>query len=242
MNLFAVLVRTEYSANIGSAARALANMGGQRLILIDPRCEVDESAHQMAAGAQEMLNSRVQYKDWNDFFAREGDGLRIGLTRRGGRKRKVFDLDEKLLELKDHDASKGNVYLIFGPEAAGLDHDDLAYVNFACHLPEYGEFSSLNLAQAVLLAGYIARAHLKPERLPVEDSAKLIAVQPLFFPDELIKQWLEAMGFDVDARRASAYITLRRLFLHQLPTQHELHVLESILRQNIRKLRGEEKV
>jgi TrmH family RNA methyltransferase len=239
MNLFAVLVRTEYAANIGSAARALANMGGRRLILINRLCEVGESAHQMAAGAQDMLNSRTEYPDWKSFFAAEGEGLRIGLTRRGGRKRKTFDLDEKLRELKGRPETQGNVYLIFGNEASGLDHEDLAYVNFSCHLPEYGEFSSLNLAQAVLLAGYIARSCLEPDgKLPVEDSAKLLAVQPMYFPDELIKEWLEAMGFDVDARRASAYITLRRLFLHQLPTQHELQVLEAILQQNIRKLRA----
>ena len=40
------------------------------------------------------------------------------------------------------------------------------------------------------------------------------------------------------ARRASAYLTLRRLFLQNLPTRHEIQVLEAVLQQNIRKLKA----
>lgn len=235
MKLNVVLVRTEYSSNIGSAARAMANMGGDRLILIDTRCELDSKAKQMAAGAQFALQSATHYASWKDFFNTEGHGLRIAMTRRTGRKRKVFPFDEKACELASHELAQDNIYLIFGPEADGLDAEDLAYTNFSCHLPIEGEFSSLNLAQAVLLALYIGRQHFKsgrPRTAPETD-----AVQPFYFPDALIKEWLESMGFDVSARKASAYLTLRKLFLQNLPTEHELHVLESVLQQNIRKLK-----
>lgn len=235
MELNAVLVRTEYSSNIGASARALANMGGDRLILIDPRCDVlDEPSKQGAAGAQEALRQATVYASWSEFFKNEGEGLRIGMTRRTGRNRKVFPLDQKLREIS---APEGHVYLIFGPEADGLDQEDLAYTNFACHLPAQGEFASLNLAQAVLLSMYIAHPFFKTPK-PGLEVAKNEAVQPFYFPDDLIKEWLEAMGFDVEARKASAYITLRRLFLQNLPTKHELQVLEAILQQNIRKLKA----
>jgi tRNA C32,U32 (ribose-2'-O)-methylase TrmJ len=45
------------------------------------------------------------------------------------------------------------------------------------------------------------------------------------------------MGFDIKARKASAYLTLKRLFLQKFPTQHEMQVLDAILQQNIRKLK-----
>ena len=113
----------------------------------------------------------------------------------------------------------------------------MAWVNYACYLPAHGEMASLNLAQAVLLACYLAR-----ERAPTQDRATLDGqvpeTAPFYFPDELIRSWLEAMGFDVDARKKSAYLTLRRLFLQNRPTKHETRVLEAILRQNIRKLLG----
>ncbi len=233
MKIHVVLVRTEYSSNIGAALRALANMGGERLILIDPRCELDSKARQMAAGVASRLADAVRYDSWADFYKAEGDGVRIALTRRGGKQRKLFPLAEKATELKA--TAPTNLYLIFGPEADGLDAEDLAYVNFACHLPVHGEFSSLNLAQAVLLACFIIREQF-PANVAQMTGAQETPLAPFYFPDELIKEWLTAMGFDIDARRASAYTTLRRLFMANQPTQHEYQVLEAILRQNVRKL------
>lgn len=242
MNIHVVLVRPEYASNVGMAARATANMGGQKLILINPQCELDLTARQMAAGAQSQLENCVRYDSWDSFYKNEPDGLRLAMTRRGGRKRKVFNFKERLEFLKSQGSSHGDVYLIFGPEADGLDSDDLAYAHFACHLPVDGEFASLNLAQAVLLGLYVAR-----EQFPSQATKNVIgkqpeAIQPFYFPDELIKEWLTAMGFDVNARRASAYLTLRRLFLQNLPTRHEMQVLEAILQQNIRKLKERDSV
>lgn len=234
MRLHIVLVRTESSGNIGASLRALANMGGDRLILIDCRCEVDSRSRQLAAGAAHLLEGIVHYPSWEAFYEKEGDGLRIAMTRRGGRKRKVFPL-EKILEENSPSPPK-NLYLIFGPEADGLDAEDLAFINFACHLPVYGSFSSLNLAQAVLLSSFIVRERFPSFPVSQTTGEEEPAVQPFYFPDQLIKEWLTAMGFDIKARKASAYLTLRRLFLQNQPTRHELQVLESILQQNIRKL------
>jgi tRNA/rRNA methyltransferase len=237
MKLHAVLVRSEYPSNVGAAARALANMGGDRLILIDPRCDLNEErARQMAAGAQDMLAKAVVYPSWNEFYAREGEGVRIALTRRAGRARKVFPLGEKIAELKAE--PPGNLYLIFGPEADGLDAEDISLVNFCCHLPVYGEFASLNLAQAVLLALFQVRQQIEPALMPKQVTGEEDRpVQPLYFPDQLIRDWLTAMGFDIQARRSSAYLTLKRLFMANQPTRHEYQVLEAILQQNVRKLR-----
>jgi tRNA/rRNA methyltransferase len=239
-----VLVRTEYSANIGAAARAMANMGGDRLILIDPHGEAGAAeARRMAAGAAKRLKTITVYKDWDEFYGREGDGARIALTRRGGKRRKVLPL-EKALEAvagapPKSSGATGPIYLIFGPEADGLDGGDLAFAGFVCHLPVYGPFGSLNLAQAVLLALFITRSRFKPDRsAPQVKGRRPKTVQPFYFPDALIKEWLETMGFDLSARRSSAYLTLRRLFLQNLPTRHEIQVIEAVLRQNIRKLRA----
>jgi len=241
MKIHVVLVRTEYPLNVGSTARAMANMGVDRLILIDPRCDLtDERAKEMAAGAQPHLRSAKVYPGWNEFFAAEGDGVRLALTRRSGRNRKVFPIEESLRELTSSTSGlPENLYLIFGPEADGLDVDDLAYVNASVHLPVFGEFGSLNLAQAVLLTLFIARQNFPPAVQPAQvKGAVEPSVRPFYFPDQLIKSWLTAMGFNIEARKASAYLTLRRLFLQNQPTQHEVQVLEAILQQNIRKLRA----
>jgi tRNA/rRNA methyltransferase len=234
MNLHVVLVRTENHNNIGTAVRAMANMGVRRLILIDPRCAVDPHALEAAAGAREGYTDLVVYTSWKEFYDHEGEGLRLAFTRRCGKRRRPRALDEVLGELGEENK---NVYLIFGPEADGLDADDLAFVNFAVHLPVFGEFGSFNLAQAVLLALFMFRRHFPPRLMPEQLKGETAeAVQPLYIPDGLIRRWLTAMGFDIQARRSSAYLTLRRLFLQNRPTRHEMQVLEAILQQNVRKL------
>jgi tRNA (cytidine32/uridine32-2'-O)-methyltransferase len=241
--LHVVLVRSEHSGNVGATCRAMANMGCEHLILIDPRCPIDGEARALAAGQYQLLDRARIYSSWPEFFKAEGYGLRLGLTRRVGRERKVFSLSEKLREIQslapEDYGDQHHLYLIFGPEADGLDHEDLAYVNFAVHLPVFGDFASLNLSQAVLLSLFMARQTFPPQSLPEQlKGPPTPVVQPLYFPDDLIKEWLTTMGFDLKARRSSAYLTLRRLFLQSLPTRHEIQVLEAILQQNIRKLRG----
>lgn len=243
MKVHVVLVRTEYSSNLGAAARAMANMGADRLILVDPRCALNSKAKQMAAGAQEKLSSAIRYASWTEFYAQEGQGTRIAMTRRAGKQRLVLALEECLQALSQAEVvttgESEDLYLIFGPEADGLDIEDMAYVNFACHLPVFGDFASLNLAQAVLLSLFITRGKF-PVLAPVEQlkGGAREVVQPFYFPDALVKDWLTAIGFNIQARRSSAYLTLRKLLLQNLPTRHEIQVLEAVLQQNVRKLRS----
>ena len=239
-----VLVRTKYSSNIGAAARAMANMGGSRLILVDPKTDINSKAKQGAASAQEPLQQATSYSSWEDFYRAEGDGIRIAFSRRGGKRRPLIPLRPLMKRLSsDHQSDLANkpIYLIFGPEDHGLNADDMAFVNYCSSLPTYGKFASLNLSQAVLLAIFITAEELMgdPDDTKTWQSQELdtrVSEKQMVFPDQSIRQWLEAMGFDIEARKASAYITLKRLLLQNLPTENELMVLEAILQQNIRKL------
>ncbi len=238
-----ILVGTMYPSNIGAAARAAANMGANRLILINPKCELSASkAKQAAAGAQEKLSRVESFASWEEFFKTDGGGFRIAFTKRAGKRRTVWPVKKLLKHMLDESPSTLNqpIYLIFGPEDDGLSADDVAYANHCVSLPTYGEFASLNLAQAVLLGLYVVQDFF-------EDSTHWDVIQytpkfprrAFYFPDETIREWLTTMGFSLEARKASAYLTLRKLLLQNRPTDMELHVLESILQQNIRKLRGE---
>lgn len=216
----------------------MANMGGSRLILIDPQCDINSKAKQAAAGAQASLEGALIYPNWNEFYAQEGTGLRLALTRRSGKLRPPLDLREALQQSTTQPRTKpfSDIYLIFGPEDNGLAASDMAFVNHSVQLPVYGDFKSLNLAQAVLLALYICQSEL--EGRSIEPPVDHPLPRPLYFPDETIRQWLRAMGFDIQARRSSAYLTLKRLLLQNQPTEAELQVLEAILQQNIRKLKS----
>jgi tRNA/rRNA methyltransferase len=241
MNIRVCLVRTESSGNIGSVARAMANMGAERLILIDPKCRISNQSRKMAAEAQDILKDSIRYKNWDEFYKSEGDGIRIALTRRAGRRRRVTDLNETLKGLKRRKTLKPGqpIYLILGPEKNGLDVSDLGFVNFCCALPIHGEVGSLNLSHAALLSLYLTREVFPGTKVPIRIKGyEAEPIRPMYFPDEKIRDWLTSMGFDINARKSSAYLTLKKLFLQNCPTEHELHVLEAVLNQNIRKIKN----
>jgi TrmH family RNA methyltransferase len=249
-----VLVRTIYPSNIGSVARVMGNMGACRLILVDPQCEINSKARESAAGAQKYLASRSTYSHWDEFYQNEISGVRIGLTRRTGKLRTDISLNDVLprLNLNLSDSNPPQIYLVFGPEDNGLSADDLALLNFSASLPIFGEFPSMNLSHAVLLACYLVKDWAQalaidqirqvdidqPKMKPQEGLIGKRKTGGLYFPDESIRIWLEEIGFSLEKRRASAYTTIRRLLLQNQPSETELHVLEAVLQQNIRKLRN----
>lgn len=240
-----VLVRTIYDSNIGASSRAMANMGAHRLILIDPKCEVTFKAQQAAATGQEALQNRSVYSNWAEFLAQESEGIRICFTARDGKGRQVQDFQETLQWLKaEHPALKKEsegplpVYLIFGPEDWGLSAEDLELTHFACSIPTFGVNTSLNLAQAVLLALFILRSTWGGERAKLEgQQPKRKRPSSTAFPEKALATWLEEMGFDISNRRVNVYSVLKRMLLHNVPNSKELRILETVLHQGIRKLR-----
>lgn len=253
LSVHTVLVRTKYPRNIGQAVRATMNMGFGKVFLIDPKCEIDEEARMGAAGAQKELEERTSFSTWEDFNKAFPDSFRIGLTRRIGKHRKLFPFENGIENFFTSLKEKGalpeqhkDIYLVFGPEDHGLSTEDLDSVNICCHLPLYGEFKSLNLAQAVLLSQHIAHSiyfkdFVKDFTVSSEDKGRgdflEDAVKTDFFPDEALLGWLKTLGFKIDPAKLNAFETLKKMILRGFPSAKELGTLEKALRQSIKKLK-----
>jgi tRNA/rRNA methyltransferase len=243
--LHVVLVRPIYPRNIGAVSRAMSNMGGDDLILIAPQCEIDYEAQEAAATGQTALRNRTTYGSWEEFYAKNPDGIRLSLTARDGRGRSVRDLTELLPELPNLSPSLQvktetplSLYLFFGPEDWGLSAEDLELSHFCCSIPTYGENWSLNLGQAVMLSLFIVRqawggqrTTLDGQQLPRKSSRAEV------FPENTLREWLLEMKFDLSKKKINAFTVLRRMLLQNVPTAKELRILEIVLQQSIRKLR-----
>lgn len=241
-----VLVRPIYERNVGAASRAMANMGFSRLILVDPKCELTYEAQQAAATGQEALQNVKIYPSWDDFYESEPRGIMLTTTARDGRGRQVQELGETLQHLKSTDPQFQKtstevltIHLVFGPEDAGLNAKDISNSNYSCTIPTFGSNTSLNLAQAVLLALFIIRSELGGERARLDGQQKPKAQQkkPPVFPDQSMRTWLQEMGFKIDNKKINVYTTLKRMMLQNVPSAKEFRVLEIVLQQSTRKLR-----
>ena len=94
MQCTVILVRPKYPRNIGMVSRAMCNFGHEKLILIEPLCELDRAASKGAAQGQQPLRDCISYNSWEEYAENEPDGPRIAYSRREGRRRPVQDIDE----------------------------------------------------------------------------------------------------------------------------------------------------
>lgn len=247
IDLRIVLVRSLYERNIGAASRAMANMGVSKLILIGPQCELTLEAQKAAATAQYALQNRVVYQNWAEFYENEPRGLQIATTARDGRGRQSEDLAQTLTQIKNtHPMFVKNtdkcptIHFIFGPEDWGLSSDDIQYANHCCSIPTYGDNTSLNLAQAVLLALFIFRGVFGGAKAKLEgqQQARIKQKKPMIFPDETLKQWLSEMNISLNQRKMNIFTVLRRMLLQNSPSEKEFRILEIVLQQSIRKMKN----
>jgi tRNA/rRNA methyltransferase len=246
----------------------MANMGAQRLILIQPACEINLEARQGAAGAQTHLLEQTTYSSWDEFFQKEPEGIRVAFCAKHKKETDDLGFSARLENLRrDLYIPRLPLQLIFGPEDHGLSNDDVKYANFICQLPIYGPFTSLNLSHAVLLALYMVREgemkgafHDPGQATRVAELSRgpaasagaiddIVSPQPqpgaagdFQFPEAAIEKWLHTLGFATGERRTDVYQVLKRILLRNLASAKELRILEAIVNQTIRKLpkNGEE--
>jgi tRNA/rRNA methyltransferase len=151
-NIAIVLQGTRYPENIGAAARAMLNMGIERLILVDPQNYDLVRINKMATHAASTVVERLEiYDTLKEALA--GFNYVVGTTARLGGQRKVVSSPAKLAQKLAPLSDQNRIAVLFGPEDRGLSNVDIRSCHTLVNIPT-AEFSSLNLAQAVMVTCY----------------------------------------------------------------------------------------
>lgn len=150
-----ILVRPQMGENIGAAARAMLNFALTRMRLVDPRDGwPNPKAVAMASGAAgKVLDFAGVFKTLPEAI---GDCTYVfATTARGRDLTKPVMTPERAMEYARELCAAGKqVAILFGPERAGLENEDVARANAIISVPVNPDFASLNLGQAVLLCAY----------------------------------------------------------------------------------------
>jgi len=151
-NLSIVMVRPRYSENIGSASRAMCNMGIKHLVVVSPENYDLEKVRRLATHAASVVVEKIEiFEDLKT--ALSPFNYVIGTTARlGGERLGISSPSEiagKLIEI----SHKNKVAILFGPEDRGLLNEDIRLCHELVNIPA-SDFSSLNVAQAVLIMCY----------------------------------------------------------------------------------------
>jgi tRNA/rRNA methyltransferase len=124
------------------------------------------------------------------------------------------------------------VGLIFGPERSGLTNDDLALADAVVSVPLNPGFSSLNLAQAVLILGYEwfrAERPLPAERMARNGARPATKAELDNFMTRLEVKLDEAGFLRPPEKRPGMVNNLRALFGRMELTEPEVNTLHGIV-------------
>jgi tRNA/rRNA methyltransferase len=149
-----ILVDPQLGENIGTAARAMLNFGLTDLRLVRPRDGwPNERAISAASGADKVLDATQLFDTTAEAIA--DLNLVFAATARDRDMRKpVFTPESAATRIRERAATGDRAGYLFGPERAGLDNNDVALADSIMQVTLNPAFSSLNLAQAVLIVGY----------------------------------------------------------------------------------------
>ncbi|MDH2326249.1 RNA methyltransferase [Cereibacter sp. SYSU M97828] len=234
-----ILVRPQMGENIGAAARAMLNFGLDRMRIVDPRDGwPNPKANAMASGAGRVLDAAGIFPDVAASIA-DCDYV-FATTARGRELTRPVMTPERAMEHARAMAAEGKrVGVLFGPERAGLENDDVVRANAIITVPVNPDFASLNLAQCVLLTAYEWRRQttdVPPEvmELARTDFATQIEVEKL---GDHFEERLDAAGFFFPETKVPGMkLSLRNMWSRLNLTRADVQTFHGMLRQIARHL------
>jgi len=233
-----VLVRPQMGENIGAAARGMWNFGLKRMRIVAPRDGwPNPKAIAMASGAGRLLDDAMLSETTGEAVA-DAHFVFATTARDRDLTKDVYTPEAAMAHARDRIARGERVAVLFGPERAGLENDDIARSNAIVSVPVNPDFPSLNLAQCVLLTGYEwRRATTEAEAVAHEFAGTEPATATEV--DRLAQHYedrLDAAGFFFpEAKAASMKRNLRNLWSRMPLTRADVQVLHGIMRQMVRR-------
>jgi tRNA/rRNA methyltransferase len=227
-----ILVRPQLGENIGKTARAMANFGLSDLRLVAPRDGwPNPTCGAAAAGADDILNTVQVFERLEDAVF-DLNHVYASTVRPRDMNKHVTNPETMASEMHEF-ASKNQTYgILFGPERSGLSNADTLVADGIVTVPINPEFSSLNLAQAVVICAYewskksgqvVAGSYEEAD--PKASKKELIS----FF--EHLEGELDKKGyFRTEARKPSMVETMRNMFQTAGFTSQQVQTLRGIVK------------
>lgn len=224
-----ILIDPQLGENIGMVARAMLNCGLTDLRIVRPRDGwPSEAAIRASSGALEKGVIASLFDTTTDAIA---DCNRVYATTARPRDltKAVYTARSAMEEAHSKIASGENIAILFGAERTGLHNDDIALANGIITLPLNPEFTSLNLAQAVLLVSY-------EYLMQADNTADLQMTAPIANRDAFdnltsrLIDTLDAQGFfRTTEMRPTTELSLINLFSRMDLTENDINILHGVI-------------
>ena len=229
-----VLVEPTHPGNIGATARAMANMGVGKLVLVQPRDFPSGEASARAAGADHILNNALVVDELDEAIS--DCALVIGAS---ARLRSITWPNlppAEAMEEVAKTARHAHAALLFGRESRGLTNRELDRCHYLVRIPVEPAFPSLNIASAVMVLLYELRnamARVVGDAADSETGVPEQRPEPRAVAEEMrhfyrhLQELLGVLQFS-DHRSEKLHRKLTRLFNRAQPYAREIRMLRGI--------------
>ena len=233
-----ILVKPQMGENIGSAARAMLNFGLENMRVVAARDGwPSQSAVATASGAGRVLDQARHFSSFHDAV---GDCHFVLATTARGRDltKPIYD-PKKAMKIAFEKISDGQkVGIVFGPERAGLENTEVVRSNALITVPVNPDFSSINLAQTVLLLSYewFLATDIYEENSSNTRKTSVASILEIEKLSEQYENELEKIGFFFPEEKATSMKSTLRNIWSRLPlTVSDVRVFHRILRHLLKR-------
>ncbi|MBW2997894.1 RNA methyltransferase [Candidatus Woesearchaeota archaeon] len=206
-----ILMEPETSGNVGAIARSMKNFGYSDLILINPKCEIDEDCRRRAKHANDILDN---LKILNELPKMD---YLIGTSCKTGNDYNIPRNPITPKELKEVIPKTGNIGIVFGRESDGLSNEELDKCDFLVTIPTTTEYASMNLSHAVNIILY-ELSDLKIDITPISlDEKKQLT--------KMINEVLEKMDFVSEDKKDTQKLVWKKIIGKSFMSKREAYAL-----------------
>jgi tRNA/rRNA methyltransferase len=229
-NIRIVLHKPRGAANVGSAARAISNMGLGQLVVVRSQPLREAWIRAMAAHAGDVVD---RMRRCSTLLQAVGDcALVVGTTCREGPYRRGTRAPRAAAAEIVARARTQPVALVFGPEDHGLSNADLKLCHQLITIPTSPDYPSLNLAQAVMICAYeLWLAGESLGRTAEPEPALLASTAQVEQVLGHLRQALLAIGFLHRENPEHIMFAIRRLLGRTGLEEREVRILLGLARQ-----------
>ncbi len=228
-----ILVEPQLGENIGMVARAMANFGLGQLRLVNPRDGwPNEKARAAASRADQVIEATSVYGTLAEAISDLSFVFATTARQRDGFKEVRGPVDAARM-LRARGVSGHRTGILFGREKFGLSNEEVSLADEIVTFPVNPQFSSLNIAQAVLLMSYEwMKSGLERETDTAFSGPSILPAEKLHlhsFIDHL-ERALESRGYFRPAEKKPKMLdNLRSVLTRPGFSEAEIKVLRGVL-------------
>jgi tRNA/rRNA methyltransferase len=229
-----ILVVPQLGENIGMAARAMLNCGLTDLRLVRPRDGWPSDSATAASSGADIVIDNARVFETTEAAIADLTLVYATTARDRAMTKRVLTPEAAAREMREKQAGEGaRVGILFGGEAKGLNNDDVALADHVITAPLNPGFSSLNLAQAVLIISWEWRKQaldVPAVELRIDEATRPATKQEMNGLFEHLERSLDTTGFfHVVEKRPIMARNLRNILSRAAPTEQEVRTLRGVI-------------